>query len=131
MVFMGPGKKSNEDLRRHPRVELHIPAEYQILHPGGENNRKIFFETENISLGGLMFFSYTKLKPEEDLLIQMYVDKNLVEFSARVAWIKEWSDPRDPVKAFAIGLQYFKITPEAIAKINEAASRVVLLQPKK
>ena len=77
-----------------------------------------------------MFYSYTRLKPEQDLLIEMYVDKNLVEFSARVAWIKEWSNPKDPIKAFAIGLQYFKITPAAIAKIKEAASRVVLLQPK-
>jgi hypothetical protein len=128
---MSRNKQSNEDLRRHPRVDIHIPAEYQILQPADGTNRRIFFETENISLGGLMFYSYTKLMPEEDLLIQMYVDKNLVEFSARVTWIKEWSDPKDPIKSFAIGLQYFKITPTAIAQINEAASRVVLLQPKK
>jgi c-di-GMP-binding flagellar brake protein YcgR len=123
-------KKSKEDLRRHPRVDIHIPAEYQFLRPSEEGRKKIFFETENISLGGLMFYSYTRLKLEQDLLIQMYVDRNLVEFSARVAWISEWSNPKDPIKAFAIGLQYFKITPAAIAKINEAASRIVLLQPK-
>jgi c-di-GMP-binding flagellar brake protein YcgR len=127
---MSRKKKSKEDLQRQPRVDIHIPAEYQVLQPGEEGKKKIFFETENISGGGLMFYSYTRLKPEQDLLIEMYVDKNLVEFSARVAWIKEWSNPKDPIKAFAIGLQYFKITPAAIAKIKEAASRVVLLQPK-
>ena len=127
---MAREKQSKEDLRRHPRVDIHIPAEYQIIQPAEEGKKKIFFETENISLGGLMFYSYSRLKPEQDLLIEMYVDKNLVEFSARVAWIKEWSNPKDPIKAFAIGLQYFKITPAAIAKIKEAASRVVLLQPK-
>lgn len=77
-----------------------------------------------------MFYSYFKLKQGENLLVNLYVEKKLVEFSARVAWIKEWSDPKDPIKSYAIGLQYFEITPAAIETINQAASRVVLLQPK-
>jgi hypothetical protein len=122
--------KYKEDLRKHPRVDIHIPAEYEILPSVEERKNKGFFETENISVGGLMFYSYVRLKQGQNLLIHLYVEKNLVEFSARVVWIKEWSNPKDPIKAFAIGLEYFDITTAAIEKINQAALRVVLLQPK-
>ena len=123
-------KNPKEDLRRHPRIDVHIPAEYQIIEAEKGGKKKGFFETENISVGGLMFYSYVKLKQGQNLLINLYVDKNMVEFSAKVAWISEWSNPKDPIKAYAVGLQYFEITPEAVEKINQAASRVVLLQPK-
>jgi hypothetical protein len=126
---MSRRKNIKEDLRRHPRVDVHIPAEYQILLPE-EGKNKVSFETENISIGGLMFYSYARIKTGTYLLIRLHVDNNPIEFSAKVAWITEWPNPEDPKKAFAIGLQYFKITSDAISKINQAASRVVLLQPK-
>jgi hypothetical protein len=49
---MSQWKNSNVELQSHLRVELHIPAEYQILFP--EIKDKVNFETENISIGGLM-----------------------------------------------------------------------------
>jgi c-di-GMP-binding flagellar brake protein YcgR len=127
---MDQSKKSNEDMRKHPRVDIHLPAEYQILKAEVAEKKKGTFETKNISLGGLMFYSYSKLKQGQVLLVHLYVDKTPVEFSAKVVWSAEWPSPTDPKKAFAIGLQYFKITLEAVAKINEAASKVVLLKPK-
>jgi Tfp pilus assembly protein PilZ len=117
-----------KDLRRHPRIDTHIPGDYQILLPEEGNNR-VSFATENISIGGLMFYSFARIEIGTDLLISLSVEKNRIEFSAKVVWITEWRNSEDPNKAFAIGLQYFKITSEAISKINQAASRVVLLQP--
>ena len=76
-----------------------------------------------------MFYSYVRLRKDENLLIQLYIDKQLVEFSARVVWTAEWSDSKDPIKSYAIGLQYFEISRKAVELINQAASRIVLLKP--
>lgn len=125
---MDQRKNFKEDLRRHPRVDFQIPAEYQVLLPE-EGKNKVSFQTENISIGGLMFYSYARIEIGTHLLICLHVDNNPIEFSAKVVWITEWPNPENTNKAFAIGLQYFKITSEAISKINQAASRIVLLQP--
>jgi hypothetical protein len=120
---------NKKGLRSHPRIDVHFPAEYQILLLE-EGKNEVSFDTENISIGGMMFYSYKRIKLGTYLLIHLHVDNNPIEFSAKVAWIMEWPNPEDPKKAFAIGLQYSTITADAIAKIDQAASRVVLLQPK-
>lgn len=115
---MGGKRKSQKNLRSHPRIAIRIPAEYQIHYPGEEKDM-IPFETENIGIGGLMFYSSDRVEAGAHLRTRLFIDRNPVEFTAKVVWTYERPNLSRGEKPFAIGLQYLKISPEAASKINQ------------
>ena len=120
-------RESNDDkLRRFQRIDLYLHAHYQITLP--EQGKTIApFETENISIGGLMFYSYERIDPGTHLEITLNFNKLPLKFSAKVAWINEWLNPDNLKQVFAIGLEYTSISHELVSQINEITSKVVLI----
>lgn len=115
---MSGKKKSQNNLRSHSRAAIRIPADYQI-HPPGEEKSMILFETENIGIGGLMFYSSDRVETGVHLRTRLHIGRSPVEFTAKVVWTNERPNLTRGEKPFAIGLQYLKISPEAASKINQ------------
>ena len=124
---MNRQERDDDKLRRFQRIDLYLQAHYQIMLP--EQGKTMSpFETENISIGGLMFFSYERIDTETLLEITLYVNNSPLKFSAKVAWINEWLNPANLKQVFAIGLAYTRISQELVSQINEITSKVVLIQ---
>ena len=115
---MSGKKKTQTNLRSYSRVVIRIPADYQVDHSADE--KSLFqFETENIGIGGLMFYSSHKVETGVQLRTRLFIDRNPVEFTAKVIWTNERTDLARGEKPFAIGVQYLKVSPEAASKINQ------------
>ena len=125
---MGISRKSEKDLRRHPRVDIQIHADYRVIPPQRVSSR-IRVETKNISIGGLMFYSKVPIKAGSHLDIRLFLEKETLEFTAKVVWTADWPDSEASETSYSVGLQYLKISSESLSKINDAASRIVRLEP--
>ena len=115
---MSRKSKSRNNLRSHSRAAIRIPAEYQS-HDPGEETTLMPFETENIGIGGLMFYSSDRVETGTPLRTRLLIGGHPVEFTAKVVWTSEREDLNKGAKPFAIGLQYLKISPEAASQINQ------------
>lgn len=125
---MGQRNTPKKELRKSPRVDLHLKADYRIVLPNKEDDR-IEIETENISLGGLMFYSDRSIKMGTKLKVRLFLEKELAAFIAKVVWMEKRENSPVPKSPFATGLQYFEISETDLEKINRQAARVIRLQP--
>ena len=84
---------SGMEKRRHIRVPLRVPIKYYSMSEP-ESQRKIFeAKGNNISVGGLMFISRKKFKPNEEIHLEFTLEYSgkKVEMSiwCQVAWMEE------------------------------------------
>jgi len=124
---MSKHDKKNAEEREFPRHTVYLHADYYVVNSEEGSNAKSF-ETENISIGGLMFYTYDRIKVGTHLEISLFIDKIPVRFTAKVDWMKEWLNPYNCKTIFAIGLAYTRISPQAVSKIIDTTSKVFLLQ---
>ena len=128
MLMMKGLPKKGKDLRKYPRVDVHIKADYQIIPPVNPDER-ISVDTKNISIGGLMFYTTHPITIGSHLDIRLYLKKESVNFTAVVKWLAEWPVSDKYEQVYSVGLEYFNLPSGAISRIKEATSKVVRLRP--
>lgn len=121
---MGVSHYPEKDLRKHPRVDLHIKAEYRFYTPGNEKAR-FSFETHDISAGGLMFYSDRFIKVGTEIELKLFLDKEFIDCAAKVVWSERRPNSAIPNSPYATGLQYSKISPENREKLSKQALRLI------
>ena len=75
-------------MRKSARVDIHLKADYRVVLPNKEDAR-VEIETENISLGGLMFYSDRAIKAGTKIDIRLFLAKEPVAFTAKVVWTEK------------------------------------------
>jgi len=115
---MTGNKFSRRNLRNHPRIGLRLSGEFRLQSDRRTGTPKPF-ETEDVSMGGLKFNLTDRIEKGSVFRIRLFLRHESVEFTAKVIWVIERAHFSGKQTPFTVGLQYLKISPEIVSKINQ------------
>jgi c-di-GMP-binding flagellar brake protein YcgR len=114
--------------RKYPRGNVYLKGEYRPLSPQA-GGKPLKFETQNLGVGGLMFYSDRPVEVGTSLEIRLFLTGKPVDLTARVVWIKTRFDMENKKKDYAIGLEFVVIQQENIAVIIEYTIAFIGMRP--
>jgi uncharacterized membrane protein len=101
--------------RRHPRVNVELPADFRILLPNKDLDRHSQ-NIKSVSGGGLMFISPVPLTIGTRLEMTIYNFIVQINFIAEVIWIQKVLDAKP--SQFKYGLMFSQISDENLVQIS-------------
>lgn len=107
------------DKRRFPRVEQHIPLQYQVSHEGAWVQGQGRMEAVDLSGGGLRIRVSDEVSADSSLYLHVPLENGPVYAMARVAWAH-----RTPEGDYVAGIEFVDLPEEERARL-ERASRPV------
>lgn len=105
-----------EFVRKHPRVNLELQAEFSVTTPGEANPKKESVLIKTLGGGGIMFVSPMSLQEGSIVDMKVYFEFSSIPFQAEVVWTELQVERKQ--KEFRCGLKFRSILDDDLLYIQ-------------
>jgi len=111
--------------RKYIRVPSHFPVKYYSIENPQAGLNPYESMSDNISIGGMMFFAETEFRKNELIRLEFTIPTNSRKIEMSVLAKVIWTDEIESGKLYNTGVEFQNLTPEQKKEIGEFVKKVI------
>ncbi|MBI3352651.1 MAG: PilZ domain-containing protein [Nitrospirae bacterium] len=116
-----------EFVRKYPRINLELLAEFSVTAPAEEGSKKESALIKTLGGGGLMFVSPTPLEEGTIVDMNVFFEFSTIPFQAEVVWTEINVERKQ--KEFRCGLKFRSISDDDLLYIQHFLHKQLQINP--